>query len=173
MSVGLLNLAQRKRLGSAARKAVMQFCAWKADDDGTEVFASKETIAQATELDRSTVIRTINAFVAEGLLHPAGKRRCSTGYTTKYAIDVTALERLEDQAALMPWHDRAAASNAAAKESHGATPCPEPTPLPAAASVDNPAKGSHGAIPPVARGHPTKWHGATQKTPERLWKNSC
>jgi hypothetical protein len=186
MSVPLLNLTQRKRLGSAARKAVMQYCAWKAADDGTAVFASKETIAQATEFDRSTVIRAINAFLAEGLLHVTGSRRCGSGYTTEYALDVDALEQLEDQEALVPWEERAA-SAAAAKQSHRATPCPEPAVEP---TVDNSAKQWHGATPcpepavePTVDNSAKQWHGATAPVapcdgtsgtvpPKRLLKDS-
>lgn len=88
-------LAYSRRLGSPVRKAVMVYFAERASDNGEGVWASKSSIAAAVECGRSTVIRTINDFVEEGLLRVVGERRCRTGATIEYAINLDALASLE------------------------------------------------------------------------------
>ena len=89
-------LVYSRRFGSPVRKAVMVYFAERASDNGEGIWAAKGTIAQAIECGRSTVIRTINEFVSEGLLVEVGKRPCRNGSTTEYAIDLEAVAALEN-----------------------------------------------------------------------------
>lgn len=86
MSWHLLSEVYKRKIGSAPRKAVLAYCADKANDDGTGIFASKATIAKATELGRSTVIRVISELVDEGVLIPVGHRKCANGATVDYTL---------------------------------------------------------------------------------------
>jgi len=95
MSNKVAVLVYSRKLGSPIRKAVMVYFAERASDNGEGIWASKATIANAIECGRSTVIRTINDFVREGLLREVGKRPCRNGETTEYAIVLAAVERLE------------------------------------------------------------------------------
>lgn len=94
MSNRVSSLVYSRQVGSPVRKAVLVYCADRASDDGSGVFASKTTMAMHLEFGRSTVIRTINELVAEGILVPTGKRRCRTGATIVYSIDLSRVEGL-------------------------------------------------------------------------------
>ncbi|MEO9827278.1 MAG: hypothetical protein ABJF50_22980 [Paracoccaceae bacterium] len=72
------------------------FLADKASDDGTGIYCSKGTVQRHTELGASTVKRTINDFIQEGILVETGQiRRCTNGYTVVYRMDLSAVEALE------------------------------------------------------------------------------
>jgi len=88
-------LVYSRKLGSPVRKAVMVYFAERASDNGEGIWASKASIAAAVECGRSTVIRTINDFVAEGLLNVVGTRACRNGETVEYAINLKAVEDLD------------------------------------------------------------------------------
>jgi hypothetical protein len=92
----LVSLVYSKRVGSAIRKAVIVYCADRASDGGDGIWCSKQTIADEIEAARSTVIKTINEFLAEGLLSKVGSRPCTNGATTEYRINVTVLGALPD-----------------------------------------------------------------------------
>jgi len=87
-------LVYSRRVGSPIRKAVLAYFAERASDNGSGVWASKSTIAAEIECGRSTVIRTINDFVKEGLLKPVGTRPCRNGETVEYSMDLEAIEAL-------------------------------------------------------------------------------
>lgn len=87
-------LVYSRRFGSPIRKAVMAYFAERASDNGGGVWASKGTIAAEIECGRSTVIRTINDFVSEGLLRPTGTHPCRNGETVEYAMNLIAITSL-------------------------------------------------------------------------------
>jgi hypothetical protein len=89
-------LVYKKAVGSPVRKSILAYLADKASDDGSGIWASKQTIADETECGRSTVIKTINDFVEEGLLAEAGKRPCASGATVVYSIILNRLLELPD-----------------------------------------------------------------------------
>lgn len=70
----------------------MVLLADKASDDGTGIFASKQTMADELCCSKQTVIDTIKAFMDEGLVLKLGERRNANGYTVEYGINVEALE---------------------------------------------------------------------------------
>ena len=94
MSRIIAALVYSKRIGSVHRKAVLAYMADRASDDGSGVWASKQTIANETECARSTVIKSCNEFIEEGLLIQTGTRKCPHGLTIEYCINVEKLEML-------------------------------------------------------------------------------
>lgn len=87
-------LVYSRRVGSPVRKAVLVYFAERASDNGEGVWASKSSIADAIECGRSTVIRTINDFVAEGILKQVGTRKHRNGETVEYAMDLATIAAL-------------------------------------------------------------------------------
>ena len=95
MSWRVANECAERRFGSAARKQIIMFLADKASDDGSGIWCSKGTIQRHTELGESTVKRTINNFLKEGILIETGRRRCKNGYTVIYNIALSQVALLE------------------------------------------------------------------------------
>ena len=98
MSWRIANECAERRFGSAARKQIIMFLADKASDDGSGIWCSKGTIQRHTELGESTVKRTINDFLHEGILTETGQRRCQNGYTVIYRIVLAKISQLESTA---------------------------------------------------------------------------
>ena len=98
MSWRIANECAERRFGSAARKQIIMFLADKASDDGSGIWCSKGTIQRHTELGESTVKRTVNDFLREGILVETGQRRCQNGYTVIYRIVLAKLSELESTA---------------------------------------------------------------------------
>lgn len=94
MSRIVATLVYSKTIGSVHRKAILAYMADRASDDGSGVWCSKQTIANETEVSRSTVIKTINEFVSEGLLIQTGTRKCLNGATIEYQINLPAVAAL-------------------------------------------------------------------------------
>jgi hypothetical protein len=94
MSNKVTKLVNSRVVGSAVRKGVLSYMADRASDDGTGVWCSKQTIAEETEFGRSTVIRTCNEFVDEGILFVTGERKCAYGATVEYALNLGAIAAL-------------------------------------------------------------------------------
>lgn len=99
MSNHLVSLTYTRKLGSNLRKSVLALLADKASDDGSGIFASKQTIADELDCSKRAVIETIKAFVAEGIMREIGHRRMANGYTVEYGIVVEAVEALQMNAA--------------------------------------------------------------------------
>ena len=98
MSWRIANECAERRFGSPARKQIIMFLADKASDDGSGIWCSKGTIQRHTELGESTVKRTINDFLREGVLIETGQRRCQNGYTVIYRIVLAKISQLESTA---------------------------------------------------------------------------
>ncbi len=60
MSIHVASICTRHKFGSATRKQVITFLADKASDDGSGIWCSKGTVAQSTELSKSTVKRVFS-----------------------------------------------------------------------------------------------------------------
>lgn len=93
MSHKVVTLVYSRSVGSAHRKAILAYMADRASDDGRGVFCSKGTIANETEIARSTVFKTIKDMVAEGILIEAGSRPCRNGVTVVYDLNLVAIAR--------------------------------------------------------------------------------
>lgn len=94
MSNHLISEAYKRRIDGLARKSVMVLLADKASDDGTGIWASKQTMADELGTSKQTIIATIKALIADGLVCEIGQRRNVNGYTVEYAINVAALKAL-------------------------------------------------------------------------------
>lgn len=127
MSWRVANECAERRFGSAARKQIIMFLADKASDDGSGIWCSKGTIQRHTELGESTVKRTINNFLKEGILIETGPRRCKNGYTVIYSIALPQVALLETTAELN--NEKGVTVNPVQSEpSTGSTVDPEPRP---------------------------------------------
>ncbi len=96
MSRFVASLVYKKQIGSMARKSILAYCAERANDDGSGVWASKVRMAKEVECSKQTVITTLNAFVEEGVMIEVGKRKSPHGYTIEYAINVRLVMELPD-----------------------------------------------------------------------------
>lgn len=96
MSRKVATLVYSRRVGSMARKAILAYCADRANDDGRAVYCSKVRIAEEVECSKQTVIDTIRDFVAEGLMVEVGREKCGNGYTVRYDICVDAVSALPE-----------------------------------------------------------------------------
>lgn len=94
MSHRVTTLVYSRRAGSAVRKGVLSYMADRANDDGSGVWCSKQTMADDTEFGRSTIIRTCNDFVKEAILIQVGTRKCASGATVEYALNLDAIKAL-------------------------------------------------------------------------------
>ncbi len=96
MSKHVVSLVYRKKIGSMMRKAVLSYMADRANDDGSGIWCSKQTIANEIEASRQGVIKTIKALVDRecGILIEVGERKCANGFTIEYKIDLQKLHAL-------------------------------------------------------------------------------
>jgi hypothetical protein len=94
MSNHLISQAYRRDLRTVMRKAVMVLFADKASDDGSGIYASKQTMADELCCSKQSVIDTIKGLLSDGLVREVGQRRNSNGFTVEYGIQVDALRAL-------------------------------------------------------------------------------
>jgi hypothetical protein len=96
MSRKVATLVYSKQVGSMARKAVLAYFADRANDDGSGIWTAKQRIADEIECSKQTVITTVKAMLADGLITESGRRPNGNGYTVEYAIDLAAVATLPD-----------------------------------------------------------------------------
>ena len=94
----------KRRIGSMLQKAVLLRMADRANDDGSDVWMSKQTIANEIEASRRGVISTVLKLVERGLLIEVGRHKQYR--TVRYNISMDALRELpllvDDSANLHP-----------------------------------------------------------------------
>ena len=127
MSHKITTLVYSKIIGSVHRKAILAYMADRASDDGSGVWCSKGTIAKETECGRSTVIRESLAFVEAGIITPTGSRKCSTGSTVEYRLNLEAIRALPD-VKLDPMQSPSGTSPDQDRSHSGTPPVPERDP---------------------------------------------
>lgn len=95
MSNHVASLVRRRRtdLGPTA-KAVLLLLADIASDDGSGIWASKQTLANELEMSRRAFQNAIAALVEANLLSEVGSRHHSNGKTIEYRIEVSILRGL-------------------------------------------------------------------------------
>lgn len=96
MSRKVATLVYSKQVGSMARKAVLAYFADRANDDGSGIWTAKQRVADEIECSKQTVITTVKALLADGLITVSGKRPNGNGYTVEYAIDLAVVAALPD-----------------------------------------------------------------------------
>lgn len=94
MSNHLISEVYKRQVGGLACTAVLVLLADKASDDGSGIFASKQTIAEELGTTKPTVIASIKALLSTGLLEERGRQSCANGYTVDYSINVGKLMAL-------------------------------------------------------------------------------
>ena len=94
MSFHVASMCTSHKFGSATRKQVITFLADKASDDGSGIWCSKGTVAQSTELSKSTVKRVFLQFLNEGIIFETGRRNNSHGFTVEYCINLDKVAEL-------------------------------------------------------------------------------
>ena len=95
MSRAVAALVYSRKCGSMSRKAVLAYFSERANDDGSGIWASKSRIADEIECSKQTVIRTVQALEADGLIEAVGKHRTQGGYTVIYNMNLAAIAALE------------------------------------------------------------------------------
>ncbi len=63
-------------------------------DLGFGIWCSKGTVAQSTELSKSTVKRVFLQFLSEGIIVEIGRRNNSHGFTVEYCINLDKVAEL-------------------------------------------------------------------------------
>lgn len=94
MSNHLTSLAYKVDVETLLRKAVLVLLADKASDDGSGIWASKQTLADELNCSKQGVINTIQQFVNEGLLVEVEHRPHANGFTWIYSLDVAKMAAL-------------------------------------------------------------------------------
>lgn len=94
MSWEIVGLVSSKRVGSQARRMLLISMADKANDDGSGVYASFQTLASMCECSRATVKRLVKDFCDEGLIHHVGMKPCVNGMTNEFNVVIDAIMTL-------------------------------------------------------------------------------
>ncbi|HPF23700.1 MAG TPA: helix-turn-helix domain-containing protein [Hyphomonas sp.] len=104
MSIEVMNLVFRSSLGSVARKAVMLAMADAANDDGSGIWRSAETIAAQCDLSKRTVFRIWKELQADGLIRRVGVKAVRGGEVIVWGIDCRTIAsfRRPDQVPTKP-----------------------------------------------------------------------
>ncbi len=94
--------ARLKRLGIeqktvATLKHVLLIMADFADRETGDVRASKQTIANVTELSKATVKRTIQKLQQIGVIREVGSRPCHGGHVKVYRLNEPLLRSIGDE----------------------------------------------------------------------------
>jgi biotin operon repressor len=94
MSNQLISEVQKRVVGSLVRKSVLLNMADKVTNDGTGFWAAKSTIAEEVGCSKSSVKHALKQFRTQGLIVLVGRRRCASGYTNQYRLDIDAIQNL-------------------------------------------------------------------------------
>jgi len=70
------------------------YMADKSSDDGTGIWVSKSNMAADLEMTDRAVRKHIKEMLAMGILREAGQRKCKSGYTVDYAINLPIISGL-------------------------------------------------------------------------------
>jgi hypothetical protein len=95
MSNVVHKLVLDRKVGSPTRKSLLLYMAYRASDDGSGVWASKPRMARELEMGERTVQKSTKELLNMGLISTAGRRRCSSGYTTVYQLNLKSIAALE------------------------------------------------------------------------------
>ena len=91
MSVKLMSLIYETKLGNATIKAVALKLADYANDAGGNIWPALDTVADHTEVSKSTVQRSIRDLLERGILEMESAGGKGAGNTTRYRYNLTKL----------------------------------------------------------------------------------
>ena len=94
MSVRVMSILFAREIRPAARKLIALKLADVANDDGSAIYPSLDTVACHACCSKSTVRRAINGFIDEGFLKLVRKGGKGVGSTNEYAFDMEKLNAL-------------------------------------------------------------------------------
>ncbi len=94
MSIEVMTLVFKRSLGSVTKKAVLLAMADAANDDGSGVWKSAETIAGECDISKRTVLRTWKELETDGLIQRVGVRTVRGGDVIIWGLDCQAISRL-------------------------------------------------------------------------------
>ena len=144
MSNKISNLVQTKKIGSLTKKAILMYMADKASDDGSGIWVSKKNMAADLEMTDRAVRIHIKDMIAMGVLVEAGQRKCKTGYTVDYTINVDVVgslgstrEATEQHAPLNDVHPYPCMTFTPTPEPRSPKPSIEPSTAPYISSKDD------------------------------------
>lgn len=95
MSIEVMTLVFKRSLGSVTRKAVLLAMADAANDDGSGVWKSAETIASQCDVSKRSVLRTWKELESDGLIRRTGTRSVRGGEVIVWGLDCEAIRRLK------------------------------------------------------------------------------
>ena len=98
MSWRIANECAERRLAVPARKQIIMFLPTKRAMTARASGVRRARSSATRSLGESTVKRTINDFLREGILIETGQRRCQNGYTVIYRIVLAKIAQLETTA---------------------------------------------------------------------------
>jgi len=94
MSIEVMTLVFKRSVGSVTKKAVLLAMADAANDDGSGVYKSAQTIAGQCDLSKRTVLRTWKDLESDGLIRRVGTRAVRGGEVIIWGLDCPAIARL-------------------------------------------------------------------------------
>lgn len=94
MSIEVMSLVFKRSLGSVTRKAVLLAMADAANDDGSGIWKSAETIAAQCDLSKRTVFRTWKELEDDQLIRRVAVRAVRGGEVIIWGIDTRAVAAL-------------------------------------------------------------------------------
>jgi hypothetical protein len=94
MSYRLMGTILTRRFGSALRKSVMIALASHAQDDGSGVWPSAETLAAEADCCVRSVRKCLADFLAEGLLTHVANKPCRSGFVKVRRLELKRIAEL-------------------------------------------------------------------------------
>jgi predicted transcriptional regulator len=91
MSIKIMTMVFETKLGSATIKAVAVKLADYANDEGGNIWPALDTIAEHTEVSKSSVQRAIRDMLERGIIQIEREGGKGPGSTTRYCFDLTQL----------------------------------------------------------------------------------
>jgi len=84
-----------RKVGTQTRKSLLLYMAYRASDDGSGVWVSKPRIARELEMGERTVQKCTKELLDLDLISAIGRRRCASGYTTVYQLNLKSIIALD------------------------------------------------------------------------------
>ena len=103
MSNHVSSAVRKHRLGvGSTAKAVVLLMSDLASDDGSGIWASKQTMADELEMSKRTIHAAIDKLIEAGFVSEVGRRHHDHGYTVEYRIHIEAVLRCDKVRAEKP-----------------------------------------------------------------------
>lgn len=94
MSIKLINDIAKKELKSLTQKAVLTQMARRMNDDGTEFWASMQTLSEDAGCKRRACINAVSELKKQQVIKKTGRKKSGKTFTNVYAINLAILKTL-------------------------------------------------------------------------------